>query len=68
MVIDTPTYETAKQSAQNLSDLHYRNDYVTNVKGTNSSPAITVDTERARLANFNQSDVRYLPFSLLFWG
>uniref|UniRef100_A0A674C0T8 Nebulin n=1 Tax=Salmo trutta TaxID=8032 RepID=A0A674C0T8_SALTR len=59
MVIDTPTYETAKQSAQNLSDLHYRNDYFTNVKGTNSSPAITVDTERARLANYNQSDNFY---------
>nr|XP_046219169.1 nebulin isoform X25 [Oncorhynchus gorbuscha] len=59
MVIDTPTYETAKQSAQNLSDLHYRNDYVTNVKGTNSSPAVTVDTERARLANYNQSDNFY---------
>ncbi|XP_052378708.1 nebulin-like isoform X10 [Oncorhynchus keta] len=59
VVIDTPTYETAKLSSQNLSDLHYRNDYVTNVKGTNSSPAVTVDTERARLANFNQSDNLY---------
>uniref|UniRef100_A0A4W5P4G9 Nebulin n=1 Tax=Hucho hucho TaxID=62062 RepID=A0A4W5P4G9_9TELE len=59
VVIDTPTYETAKLSAQNLSDLHYRNDYATNVKGTNSSPAVTVDTERARLANFNQSDNLY---------
>ncbi|XP_036830631.1 nebulin isoform X32 [Oncorhynchus mykiss] len=59
MVIDTPTYETAKQSAQNLSDLHYRNDYITNVKGTNSSPAVTVDTERARLANYNQSNNFY---------
>eukprot|EP00063_Salmo_salar_P045977 XP_014020812.1 PREDICTED: nebulin isoform X6 [Salmo salar] len=59
VVIDTPTYETAKLSSQNLSDLHYRNDYATNVKGTNSSPAVTVDTERARLANFNQSDNLY---------
>ncbi|CAB1347036.1 unnamed protein product [Coregonus sp. 'balchen'] len=59
VVIDTPTYETAKLGAQNLSDLHYRNDYATNVKGTNSSPAVTVDTERARLANFNQSDNLY---------
>ncbi|KAM9485546.1 nebulin-like isoform 1-T1 [Salvelinus alpinus] len=59
VVIDTPTYETAKLSSQNLSDLHYRHDYATNVKGTNSSPAVTVDTERARLANFNQSDNLY---------
>ncbi|CAB1328633.1 unnamed protein product [Coregonus sp. 'balchen'] len=77
VVIDTPTYETAKQSAQNLiltsfssllscSQLHYRNDYATNVKGTNSSPAITVDTERARLANFNQSNNLYKEANKIF--
>lgn len=39
--------------------LNYRNDYVTNVRGKNTAPATTVDTERARLANFIQSDVRF---------
>lgn len=41
------------------SQLHYRYDYVTNVKGKNTSPAQTVETERARLANYIQSDVRF---------
>lgn len=38
--------------------LHYRFDYNANVKGTNTAPAVTIDTERARLANYIQSDVR----------
>ncbi|CAL8343109.1 unnamed protein product, partial [Boreogadus saida] len=59
VVLDTPTYETAKQNAVNLSDLHYRLDYTANVKGTNTAPAVTMDTERARLANYNQSDNLY---------
>ncbi|XP_067460505.1 nebulin isoform X2 [Thunnus thynnus] len=59
VVMETPEYETAKQNAQNLSDLHYRYDYHTNVKGTNTSPAVTIDTERARLANYIQSDNWY---------
>ncbi|KAG7331128.1 hypothetical protein KOW79_005097 [Hemibagrus wyckioides] len=59
VVTDTPVYETCKQSAQNLSELNYRNDYVTNVKGKNTSPATTVDTERARLAKYIQSDHIY---------
>ncbi|XP_075336119.1 nebulin isoform X5 [Odontesthes bonariensis] len=59
VVTDTPVYETAKQNAENLSDLHYRYDYNANVKGTNSSPAVTVDTERARMANYIQSDNWY---------
>ncbi|XP_028250344.1 nebulin isoform X3 [Parambassis ranga] len=59
VVTDTPVYETAKQNAQNLSDLHYRYDYNANVKGTNTAPAVTIDTERARLANYIQSDNWY---------
>ncbi|XP_041857200.1 nebulin isoform X5 [Melanotaenia boesemani] len=59
VVTETPVYETAKQNAQNLSDLHYRYDYNTNVKGTNSSPAVTIETERARMANYIQSDNWY---------
>ncbi|XP_029112887.1 nebulin isoform X10 [Scleropages formosus] len=59
VVLDTPTYETCKQSAVNLSDLHYRQDYDKNVKGTNTAPAVTVDTERAKLANTIQSDILY---------
>lgn len=38
--------------------LHYRYDYNVNIKGTNTAPPVTVDTERARLANYIQSDVR----------
>lgn len=100
VVTDTPVYETAKQNAQNLSDvsdslnvlnnagsllsifhyatknhdhtsffllffqLHYRYDYNANVKGTNTAPAVTIETERARLANYIQSDVR--SYSLIF--
>ncbi|XP_056610379.1 nebulin isoform X2 [Triplophysa dalaica] len=59
VVMDTPVYETCKQSALNLSDLNYRNDYVTNVMGKNTAPAVTVDTERARQANYIQSDNIY---------
>ncbi|KAG7502437.1 nebulin isoform X20 [Solea senegalensis] len=59
VVTDTPVYETAKQNAQNLSDLHYRYDYHANIKGTNTAPAVTVETERARLANEIQSDKWY---------
>ncbi|XP_008288681.1 nebulin [Stegastes partitus] len=59
VVTDTPVYETAKQNAQNLSDLHYRYDYNANVKGTNTSPAVTIETERARMANYIQSDNWY---------
>ncbi|KAI7808891.1 nebulin-like [Triplophysa rosa] len=59
VVMDTPVYETCKQSALNLSDLNYRNDYVTNVMGKNTAPAVTVDTERARQANYIQSDNFY---------
>ncbi|XP_074551161.1 nebulin [Halichoeres trimaculatus] len=59
VVTDTPVYETAKQNAVNLSDLHYRYDYNANVKGTNTAPAVTIETERARLANYIQSDNWY---------
>uniref|UniRef100_A0A3B4XJE7 Nebulin n=1 Tax=Seriola lalandi dorsalis TaxID=1841481 RepID=A0A3B4XJE7_SERLL len=59
VVTDTPVYETAKQNAQNLSDLHYRFDYNANIKGTNTAPAVTIETERARLANYIQSDNWY---------
>ncbi|XP_032385351.1 nebulin isoform X49 [Etheostoma spectabile] len=59
VVIDTPVYETSKQNSENLSDLHYRYDYNTNIKGTNTSPAVTIETERARLANYIQSDNWY---------
>uniref|UniRef100_A0A3B3ZNY5 SH3 domain-containing protein n=1 Tax=Periophthalmus magnuspinnatus TaxID=409849 RepID=A0A3B3ZNY5_9GOBI len=59
VVTDTPTYEVAKQNAVNLSDLHYRYDYNTNVKGTNTAPAVTIESERARLANYIQSDKHY---------
>ncbi|XP_071775705.1 nebulin [Centroberyx gerrardi] len=59
VVTETPVYETAKQNAQNLSDLHYRYDYNTNVKGTNTAPAVTLESERARLANYIQSDNWY---------
>ncbi|XP_060909068.1 nebulin isoform X26 [Labrus mixtus] len=59
VVTDTPVYETAKQNAQNLSDLHYRYDYNTNIKGTCNTPAVTIETERARLANYIQSDNLY---------
>ncbi|KAM6934332.1 nebulin [Xenentodon cancila] len=59
VVTDTPVYETAKQNAQNLSDLHYHYDYNTNIKGTNTSPAVTIETERARLANYIQSNNWY---------
>ncbi|XP_070693824.1 nebulin isoform X2 [Pempheris klunzingeri] len=59
VVTETPVYETAKQNAQNLSDLNYRYDYNTNVKGTNTAPAVTIETERARMANYIQSDNWY---------
>ncbi|KAK7169005.1 hypothetical protein R3I93_005102 [Phoxinus phoxinus] len=59
VVMDTPVYETCKLSAKNLSELNYRHDYVTNVMGKNTSPAVTVDTERARQANYIQSENFY---------
>ncbi|KAJ8012364.1 hypothetical protein DPEC_G00041930 [Dallia pectoralis] len=59
VVVDTPIYTTAIQSSINLSDLHYRSDYNTNVKGTNTSPAVTVDSERVRQVNAIQSDNLY---------
>ncbi|XP_061579114.1 nebulin isoform X4 [Cololabis saira] len=59
VVTDTPVYETAKQNAQNLSNLHYHLDYNTNIKGSSSSPAVTIETERARHADYIQSDNWY---------
>ncbi|KAJ4921939.1 hypothetical protein JOQ06_021532 [Pogonophryne albipinna] len=59
VVMDTPVYETSKQNSQNLSDLHYRYDYNANVKGTNTAPAVTIDTQRAAMANYIQSDNVY---------
>ncbi|KAI1899323.1 hypothetical protein AGOR_G00060610 [Albula goreensis] len=59
VVLETPVYDTCKLSAINLSDLHYRSDYAINVKGTNTAPAVTVDTERAKLAHHIQSDNIY---------
>uniref|UniRef100_G3N6X8 Nebulin n=1 Tax=Gasterosteus aculeatus TaxID=69293 RepID=G3N6X8_GASAC len=59
VVTDTPVYETSKQNSLNLSDLHYRYDYNTNIKGTNTAPAVTMETERARMANYIQSDNSY---------
>ncbi|XP_053482933.1 nebulin isoform X1 [Ictalurus furcatus] len=66
VVTETPVYETCKQSALNLSDLNYRHDYATNVKGTNTAPAKTLETERARLANYIQSDHIYKEASKSF--
>nr|XP_021334582.1 nebulin isoform X24 [Danio rerio] len=59
VVMDTPVYETCKQSAKNLSELNYRHDYATNVLGKNTAPAVTIETERARQANYIQSDNFY---------
>ncbi|KAM8854787.1 nebulin isoform 9-T9 [Spinachia spinachia] len=59
VVTDTPVYETSKQNSLNLSDLHYRYDYNTNIKGSNTAPAVTMETERARMANYIQSDNSY---------
>ncbi|CAJ1079111.1 nebulin isoform X9 [Xyrichtys novacula] len=59
VVTDTPVYETAKKNAENLSDLHYRYDYNANIKGTNTAPAVTIETERARLASYIQSNSWY---------
>ncbi|KAJ8350700.1 hypothetical protein SKAU_G00258300 [Synaphobranchus kaupii] len=59
VVLNTPAYETCKQSAINLSDRHYHDEYETNIKGTNTAPAVTVDTERVQLANHIQSDFLY---------
>lgn len=42
--------------------LHYRYDYNANIKGTNTAPAVTIDTQRAAMANYIQSDVRYYSF------
>ncbi|KAG7467209.1 hypothetical protein MATL_G00150970 [Megalops atlanticus] len=59
VVLETPVYDTCKLSAINLSDLHYRQDYAANIKGTNTAPAVTIDTERAKMANTIQSDILY---------
>ncbi|XP_048834953.1 nebulin isoform X40 [Brienomyrus brachyistius] len=59
VVLETPTYEAYKKSAVHLSDLNYHHDYTTNIKGTNTAPAITLDTERVKLANYIQSDNFY---------
>ncbi|XP_036401156.1 nebulin [Megalops cyprinoides] len=59
VVLDTPVYGSCKLSAINLSDLHYRHNYVTSIKGTHTSPAVTIDTERAKLGNYIQSDNIY---------
>ncbi|XP_036396839.1 nebulin-like isoform X3 [Megalops cyprinoides] len=59
VVLETPVYDTCKLSAINLSDLHYRQDYAANIKGTNTAPAVTIDTERAKMANNIQSDILY---------
>uniref|UniRef100_A0A672PWT9 Nebulin n=1 Tax=Sinocyclocheilus grahami TaxID=75366 RepID=A0A672PWT9_SINGR len=67
VVTDTPVYETCKQSsAKNLSELNYRHDYATNVMGKNTAPAVTVDTERARQANYIQSDNFYKEANNMF--
>uniref|UniRef100_A0A672T973 Nebulin n=1 Tax=Sinocyclocheilus grahami TaxID=75366 RepID=A0A672T973_SINGR len=66
VVTDTPVYETCKQSAKNLSELNYHHDYVTNVMGKNTAPAVTVDTERARQANYIQSDNFYKEANKMF--
>ncbi|XP_036421764.1 nebulin isoform X16 [Colossoma macropomum] len=66
VVTETPVYETCKLSARNLSELNYRYDYVTNVRGKNTAPAVTVDSERARLANYIQSDNLYKEASKSF--
>ncbi|XP_035376008.1 nebulin isoform X18 [Electrophorus electricus] len=59
VVMDTPIYAACKKSAKNLSELNYRSDYEANIKGKNTAPAVTVDTERVRLANFVQSNYIY---------
>uniref|UniRef100_A0A671JZX3 Nebulin-like n=1 Tax=Sinocyclocheilus anshuiensis TaxID=1608454 RepID=A0A671JZX3_9TELE len=66
VVMDTPVYETCKQSAKNLSELNYHHDYVTNVMGKNTASAVTVDTERARQANYIQSDNFYKEANKMF--
>ncbi|XP_063070235.1 nebulin isoform X5 [Engraulis encrasicolus] len=59
VVLETPVYEANRQSALNLSDLNYHYDYETNIKGTNSAAAVTIDTERVRLNQYIQSDNCY---------
>ncbi|XP_051938798.1 nebulin isoform X13 [Hippocampus zosterae] len=59
VVMETPVYTTAKQNSVNLSDLRYRSDYQTHIKGTNTAPAVTVEGERARLAHRIQSNNWY---------
>ncbi|XP_039611119.1 nebulin isoform X5 [Polypterus senegalus] len=66
VVTDTPTYVQAVISANQLSDIVYRNDYVKNVKGTMTSSATTIDLERAREANKIQSDNLYKEASQTF--
>ncbi|XP_035265490.1 nebulin isoform X4 [Anguilla anguilla] len=58
-VLDTPLYRTCKDSSVSNSELRYRSDYIANVKGMTSSPAVTLDTERARRGNYIQSDNIY---------
>ncbi|XP_031440949.1 nebulin isoform X4 [Clupea harengus] len=59
VVLETPEYEQCKMSAHNLSNLNYHHDYATNIKGTNTSPAVTIDTERVRLNQYIQSENAY---------
>lgn len=47
--------------------LYYRYDYNTSIKGTNTSPAVTIESERARLANHIQSNVRQCFLLLYVW-
>ncbi|KAJ8283053.1 hypothetical protein COCON_G00055720 [Conger conger] len=58
-VMDTPVYMTCQSSAIQNSELKYRSDYITGVRGTSMSTPVTLDTERARRGNYIQSDNIY---------
>ncbi|KAJ8255268.1 hypothetical protein GJAV_G00202940 [Gymnothorax javanicus] len=58
-VLDTPLYNTCKSSTITNSELKYRSDYIGNIRGTTTSPAVTLDTQRARHGNLIQSDYIY---------